>query len=124
MKRFLLLALSAGLLSPVSAAPLSDIQIYQMATYRCLSQEGILTRNQINQLAQQDAKNDPNWGNPILKRFSTGLTKKELYKQEKSIKENGGCRNIVISWIYASFDSEKANEMILILRKSGWFEKD
>ncbi len=124
MKRFLLLALSTGLLSPVSAAPLSDIQIYQIATYRCLSQEGILTRNQINHLAQQDAKDNPNWGNPILKRFSTGLTKKELYEQERSIKENGGCRNIVLSWIFASFDSEKATEMIENLRKSGWFEKN
>ena len=124
MKRFLLFALSAGLLSPVSADPLSDMQTYRMATYRCLSQEGILTRNQINQLAKQDAKNDPNWGNPILKRFSTGLTKKELYKQEKSIKENGGCRNIVLSWISTSYDSEKATEIISILRKSGWFDKD
>ena len=124
MKRFLLFALSAGLLSPVSADPLSDIQTYRMATYRCLSQEGILTRNQLYELAQQDAKEDPNWGNPILKRFSTGLTKKELNEQEISIKENGGCRNIVLSWIAASFDPEKASEMILILRKSGWFEKD
>ena len=124
MNRFLLLAITAGLLSPISAAPLSDIQMYRMATYRCLSQEGILTRNQLNELAQQDAKDDPNWGNPILKRFSTGLTKKELNEQERSIKENGGCRNIVLSWIVASFDSEKATEMILILRKAGWFEKD
>ena len=124
MKRFLLLTMTAGLLSPVSAAPLSDIQIYQMATYRCLSQEGILNRNQITQLAQQDAKDDPNWGNPILKRFSTGLTKKELNKQEISIKENGGCKNIVLSWIAASFDSKKANEMISNLMKSGWFDKD
>ena len=116
--------MTAGLLSPVSAAPLSDIQIYQMATYRCLSQEGILNRNQITQLAQQDAKDDPNWGNPILKRFSTGLTKKELNKQEISIKENGGCKNIVLSWIAASFDSKKANEMISNLMKSGWFDKD
>ena len=124
MNRFLLLALTTGLLSPISAAPLSDIQMYRMATYRCLSQEGILTRNQLNELAQKDAKDDPSWGNPILKRFSTGLTKKELNEQERSIKENGGCRNIVLSWIAASFDSEKATEMISILRKSGWFEKD
>ena len=124
MKRFLLIAMTTGLLSPVSASPLSDIQMYRMATYRCLSQEGILTRNQLNELAQQDAKDDPNWGNPILKRFSTGLTKKEFNEQERSIKENGGCRNIVLSWIVASFDSEKATEMILILRKAGWFEKD
>mgnify|MGYP001222186028 CR=1 FL=1 len=124
MKRFLLLALTTGLLSPVSAAPLSDIQIYQMATYRCLSQEGILNRNQITQLAQQYAKDYPNAGNPILKRFSTGLTKKELNDQERSIRKNGGCKNIVLSWITASFDSEKATEMISILRKSGWFEKD
>ena len=124
MKRFLLLAMTAGLLSPVSAAPLSDTQIYQMATYRCLAQEGILNRNQITQLAQQDAKDDPNWGSPILKRFSTGLTKKELNKQERIIKENGGCKNIVLSWIAASFDSEKAAEMISNLMKSGWFDKD
>ncbi len=124
MKGFLLLAITAGLLSPVAAAPLSDIQMYRMATYRCLSQEGILNRNQITQLAQQDAKDDPKWGNPILKRFSTGLTKKELNAQESSIRENGGCKNIVLSWIATSFDSEKATEMILILRKSGWFEKD
>ena len=124
MKRFLLLAMTAGLLSPVSAAPLSDTQIYQMATYRCLSQEEILNRNQITQLAQKDAKDDPNWGNPILKRFSTGLTKKELSEQERSIRENGGCKNIVLSWIAASFDSEKATEIISSLRKYGWFEKD
>ena len=124
MKRFLLLTITVGLLSPVSAAPLSDIQIYQMATYRCLAQEGILNRNQITQLAQQDAKDDPNWGNPILKRFSTGFSKKELNNQEISIRENGGCKNIVLSWIAASFDSEKATEMISILRKSGWFDKD
>ena len=78
MNGFLLIAITAGLLSPVAAAPLSDIQMYRMATYRCLSQEGILNRDQITQLAQQDAKDDPKWGNPILKRFSTGLTKKEL----------------------------------------------
>ena len=95
-----------------------------MATYRCLSQEGILNRNQITQFARQDAKDDPNFGNPILKRFSTGLTNKELNKQEISIRENGGCKNIVLSWIAASFDSEKATEMISILRKSGWFDKD
>ena len=124
MKRFLLLAMTAGLLYPVAAAPLSDIQIYRMATYRCLSQEGILTRNQINKLALQDAKDDSNWGNPILKRFSTGLTTQELNQQERSIIENGGCKNIVLSWIATSFDSEKATEMILILRQSGWFEKD
>ena len=124
MKRFLLIAMTTGLLSPVSASPLSDIQMYRMATYRCLSQEGILNRNQITQLAQKDAKDDPNWGNPILKRFSTGLTKKELSEQERSIRENGGCKNIVLSWIAASFDSEKATEIISSLRKSGWFEKD
>ena len=124
MNGFLLIAITAGLLSPVAAAPLSDIQMYRMATYRCLSQEGILNRDQITQLAQQDAKDDPKWGNPILKRFSTGLTKKELNEQERSIRENGGCKNIVLSWIAASFDSEKAAEMISNLMKSGWFDKD
>tara|TARA_S200000501_G_C20514461_1_gene608418 strand:- start:31 stop:402 length:372 start_codon:yes stop_codon:yes gene_type:complete len=107
MKRFLLLAMTAGLLSPVSAAPLSDIQIYHMATYRCLAQEGILNRNQITQLAQQDAKDDPNWASPILKRFSTGLTKKELNKQERIIKENGGMNALFYGYnfLIASFCS-------------------
>ena len=86
MRLFILLPLCLSFFSPVKANSLTDLQIYSIATYRCLAQEKILSRQQITKLVQNDVKEDPRFGTPILNGLINGKTDKDLKRQEKVMK--------------------------------------
>ena len=124
MKRLLIPLIAVlSFSSPVKANSLTDLQIYSIATYRCLAQEKILSRQQITKLVQNDVKEDPRFGTPILNGLINGITDKDLKRQEKVMKEIG-CKDMVISWIAAYFDSEKATELMVELAEKGWFDEE
>lgn len=110
----------------ISSRPveLNDGQINYIATNRCLYMEGVLSREQLQNRAQRDAKsNDPEgWMEPIVETLSGGLTKEQDERVLGAIEEID-CQNRILSWIAVELPEEEGITLAVQLMHK-WQEEE
>ena len=91
---------------------------------RCLWKEGFATLSDINNYVKQEKKIDPELGQLLEDKYKKGATKEEFQKQEKFIRDQGGCKQVIISWVVATFNEEDAVNFTSMLMEEGWIGEE
>jgi len=103
---------------------LNDGQINYLATNRCLYMEGVLSREQLQNRIQRDAKynNPEGWMNPIVGTMSSGLAKEQNQRVLGAIEEVD-CHNRILAWILTELPEDEGTALIMQLMQK-WQEDE
>ena len=105
--------------------PMSDLEISASAGLRCMYLTGIMSSDSVKRWVkdQADAEPDSKLAQRLYQTSLAGVSKSDIERQEKYIKQTGGCKNVALAWIAAYLPPEKASKITAELMINGWFDK-